>query len=74
VLLQLIVRVAPPTLSWLRDVSLDGQMLAVALGMAALPGVLFGVLPSWKAAGADVVEVVASGVKGGGPRWVVATF
>ncbi len=64
VLLRLLVRVAPPTLSWLRDVSLDGPMLAVALGMAALTGVLFGVLPSWKSAGADVVDVVASGVKG----------
>ena len=41
-------------------------MLAVALGTAALTGVLFGVLPSWKGAGADVVEVVASGVKGAG--------
>jgi putative ABC transport system permease protein len=66
VLLRLLVRVAPPTLSWLRDVSLDGPMLAVALGMAALTGVLFGVLPSWKGARADVVEVVASGVKGAG--------
>jgi putative ABC transport system permease protein len=65
-LLRLLVGVAPPTLSWLRDVSLDGPMLAVALGTAALTGVLFGVLPSWKAAGADVVEVVASGVKGAG--------
>jgi putative ABC transport system permease protein len=66
VLLRLVVAVAPPTLSWLRDVSLDGAMLAVALGMAAFTGVLFGVLPSWKAAGADVVEVVAGGVKGAG--------
>jgi len=66
VLLRVLVRVAPPTLSWLRDVSLDGPMLAVALGMAALTGVLFGVLPSWKAAGADVAEVVANGVKGAG--------
>jgi predicted permease len=66
VLLRLLVRVAPPTLSWLRDVSLDGPMLAVGLGMAALTGVLFGVLPSWKGSGADVVEVVASGVKGAG--------
>ena len=65
-LLRLLVRVAPPTLSWLHDVSLDGPMLAVGLGMAALTGVLFGVLPSWKAAGADVVEVVACGVKGAG--------
>jgi putative ABC transport system permease protein len=68
VLLRLVVTVAPPTLSWLRDVSLDGAMLAVALGMAALTGLLFGVLPSWKAAGADVVEIVASGVKGAGRR------
>ena len=77
-LLRLLVRVAPPTLSWLRDVSLDGPMLAFALGMAGLTGVLFGVLPSWKAAGADVVDVVASGVKGAGRsglsqhfRWVL---
>jgi putative ABC transport system permease protein len=63
-LLRLIVRVAPPTLAWLGDVSLDGPMVGVALGMAAFTGVLFGVLPSWKAAGADVTEVVASGVKG----------
>lgn len=66
VLLRLVVGVAPPTLSWLRDVSLDGPMLVVALAMAALTGVLFGVLPSTKAAGADVVEAVASGVKGAG--------
>jgi putative ABC transport system permease protein len=66
VLLRLVVRLAPPTLSWLQDVSLDGAMLAVALAMAAFTGVVFGVLPSWKAAGADVVEVVASGVKGAG--------
>ena len=38
VLLRLVVGVAPPTLSWLRDVSLDGPMLAVSLGMAALTG------------------------------------
>jgi putative ABC transport system permease protein len=66
VLLRVLVRVAPPTLSWVRDVSLDGAMVAVALGMAALTGVLFGVLPSWKGAGVDLVEVVAGGVKGAG--------
>jgi putative ABC transport system permease protein len=65
-LLRLLVGIAPPMLSWLRDVSLDGPMLVVALGTAALTGVLFGVLPSWKGAGADVVEVVAGGVKGAG--------
>ena len=66
VLLRAVVGVAPPALSWLREVSLDGPMLAIALGTAALTGVIFGVVPSWKGAGADVVEVVASGVKGAG--------
>jgi putative ABC transport system permease protein len=74
VLLRLLVSVAPPTLSWLSDVSLDGPMLAVGLGMAALTGVLFGVLPSWRAAGADVVEVVASGVKGAGRGGLSSRF
>ncbi|HET9370574.1 MAG TPA: ABC transporter permease [Vicinamibacterales bacterium] len=66
VLLRLLVGIAPPTLAWLADVSLDGPMLAIALGTAALTGVFFGVLPSWRGAGADVVAVVASGVKGTG--------
>lgn len=73
-LLRLLVRLAPPTLPWLRDVSLDATMLAVALGMAAITGVIFGVLPSWKGAGAHVVEVVASGVKGAGRGGVSQRF
>jgi putative ABC transport system permease protein len=32
--------------------------------MAALTGLIFGVLPSWKAGGADAVEVASGGVKG----------
>ncbi len=74
VVLRLLVGVAPPALTWLGDVSLDGSMVAIGLGMAALTGVLFGVVPSWKAAGADVVEVVASGVKGGGRGGLSSRF
>jgi putative ABC transport system permease protein len=74
VLLRSFVRVAPPTLSWLQDVSLDPPMLAIALGTAALTGALFGVLPSWKGAGADVVEVVAAGVKGAGRGGLSRSF
>jgi putative ABC transport system permease protein len=65
-LLRGLVRLAPPPLAWLRDVSLDGPMLAIALGMAALTGVLFGVLPSWKGAGAEAAEVAASGARSAG--------
>jgi putative ABC transport system permease protein len=63
-LLGVLVGLAPPALSWLRDVSLDGQMLGAALGTAALTGVLFGLIPSWKSAGTSVSDVVASGAKG----------
>jgi putative ABC transport system permease protein len=62
--LRLLLQVAPPTLFWLRDLSLDGTMLAFAIAMAALTGLLFGLLPSWRAAGADFVEVASSGIKG----------
>ena len=72
--LRLIVQVAPPPLAWLHDVSLDGPMLAVALAMAAVTGLIFGVLPSWKAAGADTVEVVSGAVKGSGPSELSQRF
>jgi putative ABC transport system permease protein len=49
-------------------------MLVIALGMAALTGILFGVLPSWKAAGADFVEVVATSGKGAALRSVSQRF
>jgi putative ABC transport system permease protein len=74
ILLRLLVRVAPPSLSWLRDVSLDGPMLVAAFGTAAVTGLVFGVLPSWKAAGADVVAAVAGGVKGANRGWVSQRF
>jgi len=54
---RLLLQVAPPTVSWLRDASLDGSMLTLAIAMAALTGLVFGVWPSWKAAGAEVADV-----------------
>jgi putative ABC transport system permease protein len=72
--LRLLVRVAPPALAFLGDLSLDGQMLVLALGMAALTGVVFGVLPSWRTAGADLGEVVAGSGKGAAVRGVSQRF
>lgn len=62
--LRSLVSIAPPDLAWLADASLDGPMLAAALGISAMTGVLFGVVPSWKAAAADAADVVAGGAKG----------
>jgi putative ABC transport system permease protein len=72
--LRLLLRVAPPALAFLGELSLDGPMLVIALGMAALTGILFGVLPSWRAAGADFVEVVATSGKGAALRSVSQRF
>jgi putative ABC transport system permease protein len=72
--LRLLVRVAPPALAFLGDISLDGEMLVIALGMAAVTGVLFGVLPSWQTAGADLGAVVAAGSKGAALRGVSQRF
>ena len=73
-ILQLLRRVAPPALAFLGDASLDVPMLATALGIAALTGALFGVFPSWKTAGANVVEVVVGGVKGAAAGTVSQRF
>jgi putative ABC transport system permease protein len=62
--LQALVGIAPPSLGWLQDASLDGPMLAAALSLAALTGVVFGIVPCWRSSGADVAEAVASAAKG----------
>jgi putative ABC transport system permease protein len=72
--LRALVRVAPPALAFLGDLSLDAPMLTIALGMAALTGICFGVLPSWQTAGADVGEVVAASGKGAALRGVSQRF
>lgn len=72
--LRVLLRVAPPALAFLGDMSLDGPMLGIALAMAALTGLLFGVLPSWKTAGADFVNVVAASGKGAARRSVSQRF
>jgi putative ABC transport system permease protein len=72
--LKLLVRVAPPALAFVGDLWLDGPMLVIALAMAALTGVLFGVLPSWRTAGADLGEVVAGSGKGSALRSVSQRF
>ena len=70
-----LLRVAPPALAFLGDTSLEhGRMLVIALGMAALTGVLFGLLRSWKTAGADFVDVTAASGKGAALRGVSQRF
>ena len=61
---RLLVLSAPPRLSQLQDVSLDLPMVAAALGMALITGLVFGVLPSWHATRVDVAEGLGMGVKG----------
>lgn len=61
---RLLVLSAPPRLSQLHDVSLDLPMVAAALGMALITGLVFGVLPSWHATRVDLAEGLGIGVRG----------
>jgi len=51
-------RVALPHL---QDLSLDGTMIALAVGVTLLTGVLVGSIPAWRAAGAQLRDALAGG-------------
>jgi predicted permease len=60
--LQILVAKGPDTLPRLRDIGIDPVVLAFALGVALLSGVLFGVIPIVKYAGPRI----ATGLRGVG--------
>jgi predicted permease len=57
----LLIETAPPGLPRLDDVHIDARVLAFAVLLSVLTGVLFGVLPAWRMAGTDPQEVLKSG-------------
>jgi putative ABC transport system permease protein len=54
--------------------SLDGRVLAFALGVTILTGVLFGILPAFKAARTDLNEALKSSGRGGTMAWGRSRF
>ncbi|MGD8279056.1 MAG: ABC transporter permease, partial [Gemmatimonadota bacterium] len=59
---------APAGIPRLDEVRLDGVVLAVALGLALLTALLFGLLPALRVSDADASEALRSGGRGGVSR------
>ncbi len=59
---------APAGIPRLDEVRLDGVVLTVALGLALLTALLFGLLPALRLSDADASEVLRSGGRGGVSR------
>ncbi len=62
--IRALVAAAPPGVPRLDQATIDPAVLAVAVGLAALSAVLFGVVPALRAARADVQGVLKAGGRG----------
>jgi putative ABC transport system permease protein len=60
------LRLAPRDLPRLDEVHMDVRVLAFAVLLSLLVGVLVGVLPAWRAAGSDPLDALKSGSAGTG--------
>ncbi len=58
--LRFLVRVAPPDIPRLDEVRLDGGVVAFAVGLTTLTGIIFGLGPAWRSASNDPQGVLRS--------------
>jgi putative ABC transport system permease protein len=63
--LRLLIGMAPADIPRLDQVRVDGAVLAVALGVAALTGIAFGLVPALQAARSSLTDVLREGGRGG---------
>ncbi|MEM8932893.1 MAG: ADOP family duplicated permease, partial [Acidobacteriota bacterium] len=64
---RVLVAAAPPDLPRLDEVAVDGTFLAVALGVALLSSLLFGLAPIWQATRTDLRSALVEGGRTAGP-------
>ena len=62
--LRFLVRLAPANLPRVDEVGLDFRVLAFAIGITVLTGLLFGLAPAWHARRADPQDALKSGGRG----------
>ena len=68
----LLGQLVPPALNGLTSVSLDLRVLAVTAGLSAMTGMIFGVVPAWRASrvgGAATARLAVRGAIDGGSRF-----
>jgi putative ABC transport system permease protein len=63
-LLGIAPRLLPANLPRIDQISLSGDVLAFAIGISALTGLLFGILPAWRASRQDPAVALAEGGRG----------
>jgi putative ABC transport system permease protein len=70
-----LVAISPADLPRLGAIQVDGTVLAFALGVTTVVGVLFGALPAWQASGATIHDSIRAGARAvvGSDRWTRAT-
>jgi putative ABC transport system permease protein len=69
--LDALLAFAPTDLPRVAEITLDGRILAVTLGLTLLTGVVFGLAPAWHASKVDLVDALKQGARGssdGGSR------
>ncbi|MBC8089632.1 MAG: ABC transporter permease [Phycisphaerae bacterium] len=66
--LPLLTRLVPTTLPIAQSPSIDTRIILFALGLTALTGLGFGVLPAWRAAGSVDLSGLRDGNRAGGGR------
>jgi putative ABC transport system permease protein len=62
--LDLLLALAPANLPRVASISLDGSVLAVALGLSVFTGLFFGLAPAWLAARTNINEALKQGARG----------
>src|SRR5262249_21218556 len=65
---RLIASITIPEIARLQKISADGQVLAFALLVSAITGLVFGVVPAWGASEPDLAELLKSGGRAGASR------
>ena len=56
--------VLPASLPRVAEIRIDGGVIAFAIALSAATGIVFGTLPSWRAAGADLYDILKAGARG----------
>ena len=61
---RLLVRFGPPTLPRLDEIAVDGSVLLFGVGVSVAAGLLFGILPAFRASAAGVSGHMTAGARG----------
>jgi putative ABC transport system permease protein len=72
--LDALLAFAPADLPRIAEITLDGRILAITLGVTVLTGILFGLAPAWHASLVDLVDALKQGARGssdGGQRQLI---